>query len=128
MSLSHVVIERVVIGGEEISASNTFNGGYEVAIDESIPVGTDTLVNLVLDVSQVKSIIILSDRDITIETNATNAAGGNTLALKAGIPYRWYQNQYNTMVFTTDVARAYITNASGGSARLQLSAMVDPTV
>lgn len=128
MALSHVITERCVIGGEEIVAINTLTGGYEVAIDESIPVGTDTPLALVLDVSQVKSIFILSDRDITIETNATNAAGGNTLALKSGVPYRWYTNQYNALVFTTDVAIAYITNASGGAAQLQLSAMIDPTV
>jgi hypothetical protein len=128
MSFTHQVTEKVLVGGESISNVSTLTSGSKISIDESMPVATDTPLAITLDVSQAKSVYILSDRDITIETNATNAAGGNTLALKANIPYVWYTNKYHALVFTADITVAYITNAAAGAARLQIEILFDPTV
>lgn len=128
MSFTHQVTEKVLVGGESISIVNTLTSGSKISIDESMPVATDTPLAITLDVSQAKSVYILSDQDITIETNATNAAGGNTLALKANIPYVWYTNKYHSLVFTNDITIAYVTNASSGAARLQIEILFDPTV
>lgn len=127
MSLKHIVQERVTVGGDTVYAGNTLESGSRVSIDEQIAVGTDTLVALTVDVSQVKSIFILSDRNITLETN-NGGSPVNTLALKANIPYLWFTNKYDTMKFTSDITALYVTNASGGTARLQIEILVDPTV
>lgn len=128
MSFTHQVTEKVLVGGETISSINTLTAGSKISIDESMPVATDTPLAITLDVSQVKSCYMVSDRNIKIETNATNAAGGNTIDLIAGIPYEWYTNKYNSFLLTADVTIAYVTNASGGAARLQIEILVDPTV
>lgn len=128
MSFTHKVTEKVVISDRVVESLNELTGGSKLSIDEQIPVATDTPLAIALDVSQAKSVFILSDRDITIETNATNAAGGNTLALKANIPYVWITNKYHSLVFTSDITIAYVTNASGGVARLEIEILFDPTV
>lgn len=128
MSFTHKVTEKVVISDRAVESLNELTAGSKLSIDEQIPVATDTPLAIALDVSQARSVFILSDRDITIETNATNAAGGNTLALKANIPYVWITNKYHSLVFTSDITIAYVTNASGGVARLEIEILFDPTV
>lgn len=125
MSFTHQVTEKVLVGGESISKVNTLTAGSKISIDETIAIGTDTLVALTLDVSQVKSIYILSDVAATIETNS-GGSPAQTLTLVAGVPYVWYTNKYSALVFTTDITALYITNAA--IARLQIEILVDPTV
>lgn len=120
--------EKVVIGGVSTQDVNTLSAGQRIAIDESIPdSSSDLLVALAIDVSQVKGVYILSDQDITLETN-DGSSPDNTLALKAGIPYVWYTNKYDALKFTSDITALYVTNASGEAARLIAEFLVDPTV
>ncbi len=96
-------------------------------MDEAIAVGVDTLIVASLDVSAVKSLFLLSDQDVSFETNATDHTGGNIIALKANIPYVWHTNAYASFLLTLDVTAIYITNASGSSANIKLRAVVDAT-
>ncbi len=127
MSFSHAVTEKVTIGGVAINQVNTLTAGQKISIDETMPIANDTLVALSLDVSQVKSMFILSDQDVTLETNSSSAPA-QSLALKANIPYIWYTNKYHSLWCTTDITALYVTNASASAASLQLEILVDPTV
>lgn len=125
MSFTHQITDKVLVGGETISAVNTLTSGAKVSIDETLSIGTDVPVALTLDVSQVKSAYIVSSVAMTIKTNSSGSPA-NTLTLVAGVPYRWYTNQYDAFKLTTDVTTLYVTNAAAG--RLQMEFLVDPTV
>lgn len=122
------ITEKVVIDSASITQAQSITAGSRVQIDESISVGTDTLVALNVDVSQVRACYIHSDKAITLETNAVDATGGNTLVLVADLPYVWYTNKYDSFKFTADITALYVTNAAGASARLRMEFLIDPTV
>ncbi len=129
MSFSHDVRHTVSVGGETVPSPSkrTYTGSGMASVSELIAVGTDALVNISLDVSAVTSIIIWSDRAITVETNAADHSGGNILSLTAGVPYMWCTDSYDTFKLTADVTKLYITNASGASAQLEVRAIQDAT-
>ena len=119
--------EKVVIGGESTSQLNALTAGLRIAISEQIAIANDVLVALSVDVSQVKGVYILSDQDVTLETN-NSGSPTNTLALKANIPYVWYTNKYHSLVFSSDITALYVTNASAAAANLTIEILTDPTV
>lgn len=111
-----------------ITKSVVCTGGQVIRLDESIPdESTDLAVALALDVSQIKGLYIVSDQDLTLETNSGSAAD-DTIALVAGVPLVWHPGCYMTNPLATDVTALYVTNASGAAARLQAEIIVDPTV
>ena len=127
MSHSFQFTEKVVIGGESTSILNALTAGLRIAISEQIAIANDVLVALSVDVSQVKGVYILSDQDVTLETNSSSSPT-NTLALKANIPYVWYTNKYDVLKFTSDITALYVTNASASAANLTIEILTDPTV
>lgn len=127
MSHSFQYTERVSIGGVSTSQVNTMTAGLRIAISEPIAIASDVLVALSVDVSQVKGVFILSDQDVTLETNSSSAPD-NTLSLKANIPYVWYTNKYDALKFTSDITALYVTNASAAVANLVVEILTDPTV
>lgn len=109
----------------EISTTETgvaLIDGEQVATDS-----TDAVVNFDLDVSACSSFYLVSDQDVTIETNADDATGGNTIALLANVPYTWHTNDYNSFLLTADVTVVYVTNASGATATIYCVALFDPS-
>ena len=127
MPHSFQVTEKVVIGGESTSQLNTLTAGLRIAISEAIAIANDVLVALSVDVSQVKAVYILSDQNVTLETNSSGAPT-NTLALIANVPYVWYTNKYDVLKFTSDITALYVTNASAAVANLTIEILTDPTV
>jgi hypothetical protein len=127
MSFTHVVTERVTIGGVTITEQNTLTAGQKISIDEAVAIANDVLIAMSVDVSQVKSVYILCDQDVLLETNSSSSPA-QTLSLKAGIPYIWYTNKYSALVFSTDITALYVTNATASVANLQLEILTDPTV
>lgn len=127
---AHVIIESIQDGADTVSSQNTpaATDGSLVSVTVSVATGeTDKAVAFALDVGQCRSFYMVSDQDVTIETNAVDAAGGNTLALKANIPYVWYTNKYDTFKFTADIAVMYVTNSSGSTAAIKIRALYDAT-
>lgn len=115
-------------GGASVQTSETFSSdGSE---SRTIPVPdstTDKEVNLAIDVSQLQSIWISSDQVVTLETNAIDATGGNTIVLVAGKPYDWQSDSYFVNLLTLDVTVLYITNASGSAATVRIEFVHDAT-
>ncbi|HUT88739.1 MAG TPA: hypothetical protein VMY37_04540 [Thermoguttaceae bacterium] len=119
--------------GEMIDCRQSFEGDGELSPREVVvpPSTTDKLVNLAIDVSQLKYIYLKSDQDLTFETNDSDAPEhpvGNTIELKAGNPYIWHTGYYYTNLLTVDVTKVYLTNASGTlTATLEIRGVEDAT-
>jgi hypothetical protein len=106
----------------------SLTGSGQIEIDETIANGqTDKVVAVGIDISQIVAIEMCSDVALTVETNATNHAGGNEIVLVAGLPYRWCTNDYNVKLLTADVTIMYLTNASGSTANFSLRVLYDAT-
>ena len=115
--------------GGEVTNSKTLTGDGWTELDFTVADGvTDRVVALGLDVGQIVAFEIVSDVAVTLETNAVNAAGGNTLVLVAGLPYRWCTGWYDTFKLTADVTIAYFTNASGSTANIKIRALYDASI
>lgn len=80
---------------------------------------TDKVVAWAVDVSQIKCIVIEASEDMTLETNADDATGGNTLNLLAGEPYIWHATSLFTNLLTLDVTVLYITNTTAGTLKIR---------
>lgn len=103
-------------------------GGTSTVEGETVATdSTDTLINWALDVSTCKALYILSTASVTIETNATDATGGNTLNLTANVPIVWYTGCGYSCPLTADVTKFYVTNASGATAAIYAYALHDVT-
>lgn len=128
MSHSFGITEKIVVDGfTPITQATTLTADTRLSYNQSVPIAADQLVALTLDVSQVKAVVILSDQDLTLETNSSGAPT-NTLTLKANVPYIWYTNKPQALVFTGDITALYITNASASVATFKMEILVDPTV
>ena len=125
MALSRsVTIQGHGVGGTAITISDESEFVLDAAVADSV---TDGLHAMVLDVTQVKSIIIVSDQAVTLEFN-NSTTGVPTIVLVANMPYVWTTNSYDTLILTADVTALYITNASGSTANVKIRALIDPTV
>ncbi len=88
---------------------------------------TDFEINFDLDVSACVSFYLESDQDVTFETNSGSVAD-NTIALKAGEPYVWHTQSYDSFLLTVDITTSvFITNASGSTATIYCVALYDVT-
>ncbi len=112
------------IQGTAITLTNESEFVLDADVADSV---TDGLHAMVLDVTQVKSIIITSDQAVTLEFN-NSTTGVPTIVLVANMPYVWTTNSYDSLILGTDVTALYITNASGATAKVKIRALIDPTV
>ncbi len=117
--------------GEVVNKSITITD--EAILDLSFDVAdsqTDELHTIALDISEVKSVYIVSDQNITVEWNDVSGTQGD-MDLLAGEPVIWWSTQVtdggNTLnpLSTTDLATTYWTNASGSTANINFQAVYD---
>lgn len=127
MSFSHVLISQTNNQGRVVGSPQTFTGEGEANLDAVIPAeSVDAQVAWSVDVSQIQSMILEASADMTLETNAIDATGGNTLNLLAGVPYVWHTGSYFTNVFALDITVLYVTSTAGGT--LKGLTLLDATV
>ena len=101
------------------------SAGGEVNLDEDIPIAAATEFDIAIDVSQLKSLMLVADVDCTVKTN-NSGAPDNTLNLKANKPLVWEsQSGYFATPLTVDVTKLFINSAAAGT--LKLRGLVDPT-
>jgi hypothetical protein len=109
------------------SASIQLSASADGEFDEVVPPTTTNMpFSLALDISQVKSLFLLSDQDVTLKTNSSSSPT-DTIALKANIPYVWFTNAYDTCKITADVTTAFITNAGATAANVSARWLYDIT-
>ena len=127
MAFTHTVTRTVDTGGGTVSKTNTYSADGRESREITVPdSATDQLVNLSIDVSQIKSLYIVSSKDITLETNS----GGtpvDTVNLLADKPLLWQNDSYYTNLFGTDITAFYFTNASGAEATVNIEFVHDAT-
>lgn len=127
MAFSHKISVNWGGGNRSITADNNYSGDSQESKDVTVAGSTsDMLINFALDVSQIKAIYILSDKDLTLETN-NGTTPDDTISLKAGVPYIWTTDSYDTCKLTTNVTALYASNAGATAARLQLEVVKDDT-
>ena len=105
----------------------------EAVIDLSFDVAdsqTDELHTIALDLSETKSVYIVSDQAITMDWNDAAGTQG-TIVLVANEPVIWWSTQVtdggNTLnpLNTVDLTATYWTNASGSTANINFQAVYD---
>jgi hypothetical protein len=113
--------------GQVTGGSRSVTGEMSIEADVAIlDSATDDEVDMTLDVTQVSSFFIISDQDITLETN-NGTTPDNTLALKANKEYNWDAASYDTFKLTVDVTDFFFTNASGSTANVKIRILIDAT-
>lgn len=104
----------------------TTTGLAEVGLDaETVPVATDTLINVAFPYATVKAYFLVATVACTIETNSTSAVGGQTVTLVADVPKIWIDGGDGDNMWTADVTKFYVTAAAAGT--LTLRVLYDPT-
>ena len=128
VDIGHTLTLSWARSGESIAQTVTIEADGETNRNLTVPgTTTDFRTNISIDVSELKALYIHSDVNITIETNATDATGGNTLTLLANKPLVWYVGCGLTNPLTNDVTDMYITNGTGGSATVRIRTLIDET-
>ena len=96
-----------------LTHSKTFSltGSSWSTVQESLIIGTDTLITVGVDISEVVFFRIHSTTAATIETNSGSAAD-DTINLIAGVAYEWQTTDYDPLLLTADVTKIYVTNAA----------------
>lgn len=130
MAETHTVIMTYQRPGAEVKGSAQYSGDSFVAIvNQAVPdPSSDLELQVSLDVSQIVSLILSCDVDLTIETNADDATGGNTLNIAAGSPYVWTTDSLDSLLLTEDVLKMFLTASGGGDGVFNMVALIDPTV
>ena len=116
MAFTHVLTHSVNVGGTVITTSNSYSTDGRTSLVITLPANTpDYLVNVQIDVTQIKSLYMLetgnNDR-IGIYTNQL-ILPDDTIYVYDGIPIVWWTpNCLLTCPFTVDVTKIYLGNFS----------------
>lgn len=128
MSFSSKTTDQITIDGEVLSQTNSFTSSAVVKVTETVADGqTDQTIGAVtIDVSEIDTLYINSDQDVSFQTN-NGGAPDDTIALLANRPLTWNAQSYYTNLLTTDVTEVFITNASGSTATVDIRVAYDAT-
>ena len=121
IGISHTVDGQTIT--QEVVVTADGQQSLEVAVPDE---AADQLVNIAIDVGQMKALFILSDQDITLETNSATVPD-DTLSLLADEPVIWWATDLHTALLTVDVTAIYLTNASGAEATVKIRVLEDTT-
>lgn len=104
--------------GQLASSTDALSADTEVGVDDSVA-GTTTNKHYVLgvDVSEVQSFAMYSDKAVTVKTNSPSAPD-QTIELAAGKMLTWNANRTDSNPLTTDITDLYVTNAGGTAAQI----------
>ena len=129
MSFTNQLSHSVTYDNVTYEWSDNQTAGERHDLSESIPdSSTDLSVNWTADVSEVKSLLIVSNYAVTVETNS-GSSPADTFTLVANEPIIWSASQPGSPAcpLTTDVTGLFITNSSGSAALLTIKMIQDPT-
>jgi len=117
-----------VLDGERIATSVDITAAMSIELDESVSDGqTDVAIDPgTIDVSEVKFLMLVSDKAVTVETNS-GTVPDYTFTLGANVPWVWHESMGIANPITVDITSLFVTNASGAAAALQMRVLVDPT-
>lgn len=114
MAISHVLTIGWARNSQALTKQITKSVGGGVDIDEAISANqTDKLVTCPLDVSTLKSLFIVADVAMTLETN-DGSSPDDTITLVANEPVVWWQGCGWACPITADTTVIYVTNTTAG--------------
>ena len=87
---------------------------------------TNLEVPVGITVANVKAVILSSDQDVTLKFNSSSVPDPE-IALKAGVPYVWHEEMYDSLLLDSDITSVFITNASGAVANVLIRALIEAT-
>lgn len=122
MSKTHTIITQYVTdAGQILSAQSVETDMIQVEFDSTVAATTTNyLINLAFPYANMSSYLLYSDQALTVYTNATNGAGGNSFTLAAGVPYTWNAASGLTNAFTANVTKFYANNAGSTIANFKI--------
>jgi len=131
MSFTHFQTIGITTPAGPVSKAVQLTGDAEDSFDLTIGAGlTDVLANVAFVRANVKSLYILSDTNVSLETNATDHSGGDIIALLANDPLEYRAGSYvplSTFFPTADVTKMYFTNLTSGNATVKIRVLRDST-
>lgn len=127
MPYEHTHTRQISLGGETINTVEIVSAegrdGFDVIVPDS---STDFEVVRTIDISSLKSFYLMSDQDVTIQTN-DGTTPDDQFVLTAGVAYQWTEDSVADLVLTQDVTSFFITNTSGAAASVRMECLLDVT-
>lgn len=109
--------------GTVSSVTTSYTGNDETNIGESVTASTtNKKFQAHVDVSQIQAMLLKSDKDVELYTNAASTGTPTDhISLKAGVPVIWTKDNLEDCPFTADItADVYVTNAGASAAHFQM--------
>lgn len=126
MAFGMTITESANTSAQDITSTRTYSDSSLFSVSESCANSQTTEIVVAIDVSEITAICIMSDKNVTLKTNSADTPD-ETISLLANRPYKWVSDSYFANLLETDITSIFITNASGGAATVQLSAVIDST-
>ena len=129
MSVTHSLTLAINVGSTTLSNTVAKTAGQEINIDESIPNSSNDLaVAFAIVRDKLKSLYMVSDKAITVETN-NGTTPDDIFSLVANEPVVWHENggMAVSSFLAADITSLFVTNSSGAAAQLQIRSLSDPT-
>lgn len=126
---THKITHRVEAGGETIQQTSEVTADQETNVEVTVAGSTtDDQVDVAIDISDLKSIYMETDQDLTVETNS-GSTPDDTFTLKANMPMTWNTDSSlpNPFASATDVTALYLTNAGSTAATFRMKVLQDVT-
>lgn len=126
MAVTHSIRYSYNDGSETINNTVTETSEAEINIDLSAPIANDTQVAFAAVRSRMKMFFMVSDQDLTVETNSSSAPD-DTISLIANVPFIWHNTGPEANPFSADITALFLTNASAAAAAFKLRMVIDAT-
>lgn len=118
MATTHRITYTWSNGGTPLSVTVEKTGGLEANLEEAVPANqTNLLMNIAVDVSAAKVVVISSDVALTLKTNSSGTPD-DTISVLAGVPIVWHSTDGFTCPLTVDVTKVYVTNTTAGTLKI----------
>lgn len=118
MAFIHTVTHGYTIPGHTVPANKTvYTGDSETNYEVAVTHGTTKQINDEIDVSEIQSMVLYSDKAVTIHAgDGTSVGDGASIALEAGKNRIWTIDNEDSCPFTIDIEKIYIVNAGSTTA------------
>lgn len=126
--ITHQITRKWSAGGSTISKTETKTGSGEQNIDQAVDADeTDLLVSFALDVSTLKSIFIVANKDMTVTPHDSSDVAMDSVDLQSGVPYEWTDGSGLDNPFADDIGSLHVANLESAEGLLQIRSLYDST-
>lgn len=124
MSKSLTISTQVTSGSDVRAGEETLTGGKLVRVQESVAAASSATLAVAIDVSALKAIYLICDREMSFEFSGPE----NAFMLDANKPFSWHANSNLANPFgSTDVTSILCENEENAVAVVELLVLTDPT-